>query len=63
MVMVKKTGFNSNCVFLNSYSSCSLLLVAIRGGGGPKYFRNLNLPHKRGTVQGSATRCSEPTII
>jgi len=24
--------------------------------GGPKYFRNLNLPHKRDIFQGSATR-------
>ena len=31
--------------------------------GGPKYFRNLNLPHKRDIVQGSATRCSEPMIF
>ena len=31
--------------------------------GGPKYFRNLNLPHKRDTVQGSATRYGEPTIF
>jgi hypothetical protein len=31
--------------------------------GGPKYFRNLNLPHKRDIVQGSATRYGEPTIF
>jgi hypothetical protein len=31
--------------------------------GGPKYFRNLNLPHKRTIVQGSATRYGEPTIF
>jgi hypothetical protein len=31
--------------------------------GGPKYFRNLNLPHKRDVVQGSATRYGEPTIF
>jgi len=29
LTMVKETGFNSNWVFLNSYSSCSLLLVAL----------------------------------
>jgi hypothetical protein len=31
--------------------------------GGPKYFRNLILPHKRDIVQGSATRYGEPTIF
>jgi hypothetical protein len=31
--------------------------------GGPKYFRNLNLPHKRDIVQGSATRYGEPKIF
>ena len=31
--------------------------------GGPKYFRNLNLPHKRDIVQGSATTYIEPTIF
>jgi len=31
--------------------------------GGSKYFRNLNLPHKRDIVQQSATRYSEPTLF
>ena len=31
--------------------------------GGPKYFGNLNLSHKRDVFQGSATRCSEPMIF
>jgi hypothetical protein len=31
--------------------------------GGPKYFRNLHLPHERDIVQGSATRYSKPTIF
>jgi len=30
---------------------------------GPKYFWNMNLPHKRDIVQGSATRCCEHTIF
>jgi hypothetical protein len=40
-------------------TSVSLLVYE----GGPKYFRNLNLPHKRDIVQGSATRYGEPTIF
>ena len=31
--------------------------------GGPTYLQNLNLPHKRDIVKGSATRYSEPTIF
>jgi len=31
--------------------------------GGPKYFRNLNLPRERDVVQGSATKYGEPAML
>jgi hypothetical protein len=44
---------------------CSVFfgIVSFMYEGGPKYFRNLNLPHKRDIVQGSATRYDKRTIF
>jgi hypothetical protein len=47
----------------NQLSSSKTLCIWRLYEGGPKYCRNLILPHKRDIVQGSATRYGEPTIF